>query len=297
MRHIFSWTRAVRMLTALGALAEGAHAFYQPPQDSTIGNTARCASLAQEMATIRAKGRLVVAISQEQVPLFHEKNPDGTWHGLDIRAARVVAKALQVPLVLLDTAQNANQVIKQVESGQADLGISMLSFSGSRSQKVLFAPTPYMKLRKCALINRLHLANAGNVSLHTLIKEYGTHIPIGIHQGTSYESFTKHHAPNAKYLYYTKWADVEQALIKGDILLALVDNMRMEQRIFSDFNFHLRVMPVLLPYYDNIYAIAHPQYPHLIQWIALLLMNNNSVTTTYEELKNMYGAKRTSTNH
>ena len=106
-----------------------------------------------DLKRICASGRLVVARYQGQRPPFFFRGEGGQWQGFDVDLAGDIAERLGVEYQPR-LAASFNDVVDLVADGSADLGISKLSITLERSQRVRFSK-PYMTVYQTLLVNRL----------------------------------------------------------------------------------------------------------------------------------------------
>lgn len=251
-------------------------------------------SLFGEIAFIQKKKKLVIALCKEEIDCFHSRNALGKLEGIDIDIAQLLGKTLTVPIHFMHT-KNYDRVIDAVASGKADLGVSMLSFSPERSLRVLYSPAPYIILNKSAMVNRIHLAKAGAVSLNDLIypskallKILGFFPYIGVQKNTSDVSYVKNRFPNARYKTYTTRKELYKNVADGKISIVFTDNRGLEDALKTDFNLNIKTMPLILTDKDPIHMIFSPYLPHFAQWASLLIKSNPSTNLTYGALKKKY---------
>jgi polar amino acid transport system substrate-binding protein len=249
------------------------------------------ADLTQDIQSIKDKGELVVAMHSKDQPPFYMTNKSGELIGFDVEVAKEIAKRLKVKLRFDRTAKTFDDVFDVVAQGNADIGISMLSFTPRRGLKVLFSK-PYFKLHKAGLINRVSIAKEGEVSIEELLtpsKKEGAQKPIiGVLQGTSYVRFVRVTFPDTEVTQIDEWKELIEKVKKGDITAIFSDSNDIKLAVSQDPNLVLEVKAVLLKDPDNLYIVYSKKYPDLPRWIDLVLENNEKFTISYDQLVSKY---------
>nr|WP_229499450.1 transporter substrate-binding domain-containing protein [Pseudoduganella ginsengisoli] len=201
------------------------------PSRSPLVKVADGRMLAPDIARIVNQGELVVAmLSTDTPPFFYAEG--GNLAGTDVDLARLVGSELGVPVRFDRSAKTYDGVVEAVAEGRADLGISRLARTLKRGQMVHFSNT-YMKLSHALLINRVNFAAiAGEQPLPQVIRNFnGT---LGVIAGSSWEEFGRRNFPKAKLVAYPTWADVVNAVKKGDVVAAYRDELEVLQILKKD---------------------------------------------------------------
>jgi ABC-type amino acid transport substrate-binding protein len=187
--------------------------------------------LAPDFARIVSRGQLVVAmLDTDTPPFFFEKN--GQLGGLEVDLARAIAKELGVPVRFDRSARTFNEVVDVVAAGKADLGISKLSRTLARMQRIRFS-NPYLSLGHGLILNRLKFTEfAGDRPLPDAIRDYrGT---LGVIAGSSFNDYAKRNFPNATLKLYANWPEVIAAVERGEIIAAYRDEFEIKRILRKD---------------------------------------------------------------
>jgi ABC-type amino acid transport substrate-binding protein len=187
--------------------------------------------LAPDFARIASRGELVVAMLDTDTPPFFFVR-DGQLVGLEVDLARSIAKELGVPVRFDRSAKTFNEVVEVVAAGKADLGISKLSRTLARMQRIRFS-NPYLSLGHAVILNRLKFAQlAGDRTLPDVIRDYrGT---LGVIAGSSFNDYAKRNFPNARLTQYASWPEVIAAVEKGDVIAAYRDEFEIKRLLRKD---------------------------------------------------------------
>lgn len=105
-----------------------------------------------DLRRICESGKLIVARYRGERPPFFFETSHG-WRGFDVDLARDVARRLGVDYEPY-LADSFDDVVEMVATQRADVGVSKLSVTLDRSQRVRFSK-PYMTVYQTLLINRL----------------------------------------------------------------------------------------------------------------------------------------------
>jgi ABC-type amino acid transport substrate-binding protein len=138
---------------------------------------------------------LRVAVTSFDLPSFHVRGPDGTLIGPEIEMAQQIGRALGVRVDFIDTAESFDSVVDFVATGRADIGVSKLSQTYGRLQRVRFSD-PYVKFRHAMLFNRAAIAREadGRAPAAVLQKYKGR---LGVIVGSAYVDFARRNFPEA----------------------------------------------------------------------------------------------------
>lgn len=120
---------------------------------SQTGQSVRGGTMPPDVQRILDRGKLVVALLDQDNPPFFRADAADQLTGLDIDLARAIADQLGVEVEFNRSAKTFDSVIKTVYNAQADLAISKLSRTLSRAKSIRFS-SPYLKMRQGLLVNR-----------------------------------------------------------------------------------------------------------------------------------------------
>lgn len=188
--------------------------------------------LAPDIARIVSRGELIVAMLNVDTPPFFYFDGKGQLIGLEVSLAAALAKELGVKLRFNRDATTFNSVVDLVAAGKADLAISKLSRTLSRSQTIAFS-NPYLTLNHALALNRVKFAQlASGRSLTDVIRAFDG--SIGVIAKSSFADYARTNFPRAKIQEYPSWANVQEALHKGDIVSAYRDEFEIKRILKAD---------------------------------------------------------------
>lgn len=189
---------------------------------------------APEITCIKMRGTLVVAMLNRDMPPFFMEDKDGNMVGIDVEIAQAMAQELGVKVAFNRTANTFDEVVEMVVNGQADFGISKLSLTLPRAEKVKFS-NPYVPLNKAVLINRLALEKARtspDESLESLLNKPSSR--IGVEADSSYVQYAKRIFPKATIVEFKSWdQDIAPKVLKGGLLAAFRDEWQVRKTMYS----------------------------------------------------------------
>ncbi|GAB2906549.1 transporter substrate-binding domain-containing protein [Paralcaligenes ginsengisoli] len=165
---------------------------------------ASAASYADGLAAIKAAGVLKVATSLSVTPYTYtngEMQPDGS----DVATAKQLAKDLGVELKIVGVPVASR--IPMLQTGKADLVISVLSMSPERAKVIDFS-RPYSLIREVIIAPR-------NVA----VKGYGDLVgkAVGVTRGTVEDKLVTENAKGAEIKRYEDVATLITAAVSGQV--------------------------------------------------------------------------------
>jgi polar amino acid transport system substrate-binding protein len=192
---------------------------------------------------IKERGKLIIAMLNEDHPPFFMVSKKGELYGLDVKLGTDIANQLGVEVEFTRKAKSFDEVIAMVIRKEADVAISKLSKTLERSEKVLFTD-PYIILRQGLLVDRLKIAR---IKEDEDPIEFITHLrgDIGVIASSSYVEFAQRMFPKATIKEFGTWEDVIAALEKGDILAAFRDELEIKKIIRAKPHISLDVQTVI----------------------------------------------------
>lgn len=231
------------------------------PANQVVGGT-----MPPEVQRILDRGKLVVALLDQENPPFFKTDTTDQLSGLDIDLARAIADQLGVEVEFNRSAKTFDGVIKTVYNAQADLAISKLSRTLSRAKSIRFS-RPYLKMRQGLLVNRLQIAQQSNGrSMTELIRNLQG--KVGVIRGSSYVGFMQKRFPKATVVEFPSWAEAVRAVSQGQVLAAYRDELEIKKTILSQPNTALTLQTIALSDTQDSIAIALPwKSQHLLAFV------------------------------
>lgn len=192
---------------------------------------------------IKERGKLIIAMLNEDQPPFFMVNEKGELYGLDVKLGKDIAKELGVDVEFNRKAKTFDEVIEMISRKEADVAISILSKTLKRAEKVLFTK-PYIILRQGLLVNRLKMARIREDEDPI---EFIMHLrgDLGVIASSSYVEFAQRMFPKATIKEFKTSKDILSALEKGDLLAAFYDEVEIKKIIRANPGISLDVQTVV----------------------------------------------------
>ena len=228
--------------------------------------------LPPDIARIKQRGKLIVAMYHDDRAPFFYTDQGGKLTGIDPTMARDIARRLGVNIEFDRTAQSFDAVVDTVVRGKADIGVSKLSVTLNRAQRASFTIN-YVEYHQSLLVNRLKLAalQAQNPGSDTLSLLMNTQAKIAVQKGTSYVDYAKLAFPRAQIVTMEN-QEIFRAAYQGDVLAAFDDENETGMFLKQNPEMAINVQSVIL--YDRIDPIGiavSPQDQHLLYWLNVYL--------------------------
>lgn len=243
------------------------------------------------MLDIIKKKKLIVAIYEEDTPPFYYKDENGKTKGIDVDIANAIAKNIHPDIVVEVTRQpkTFNDVIDIVSRGEADIGVSMLSYTAQRSRKVYYTKTPYINVRGALLVSQLAISQSGeSPTLNNIFSEKNNRT-LCVIEGSSYEVVAKKVLPYAVLVPVKSSKDLLPSVKSGKCFAFFEDDQGIRKRLIQDPQLNLRYqMIVLKDALDPINIVIAPQYPELAEFIELLIKHTASLRFDLDDLLRKY---------
>lgn len=215
-------------------------------------------------------GYLQVSMTKLDHPPFFMKNERGELIGVDVEIAKAMAEKLGVDVRFNRDANSFNEVIDIVSKGNADIGISKLSYTLERAKLVLYS-NPYIKLRKALLINRIQYAKIKAKRKATTLHELAAHedFTVGVVSKSSYENFAKSLFPNSDVKSFVLWNEqVLKGVSEGALLAAFRDELEIKKFLLLEPNANLNVLAIILKDQDDpIQMVMRADDNHFKDWV------------------------------
>jgi polar amino acid transport system substrate-binding protein len=244
-------------------------------------------ALPPDIARIRKRGRLVVAVAGVAIPPFVTIGADGTPTGTDIDIATDMAKALGVSLAFDHRARSGDEMIDIIAARDADLAISKLSETLDRALRVRFS-RPYLVLHQALLLNRLRFAQtAKGRDPMEMVQE--SDASIGVMTGGAYVEYAKRLLPRARLREYADWPSMIDAVRRGDVVAAYGDELEVRHALMADPAAPLQLRSAILADTRDPIGIALPwDSLSLLAWVDLYL-ETAAKPLDVDELLTRYG--------
>ncbi len=246
-------------------------------------------ALAPDIARIRARGRLVVAVAGFAAPPFVTVGADGAPAGTDIDIATDMAKTFGVDLAFDHRARTVDEIIDIIAARDADLAIARLSETLDRALRVRFS-RPYLVLRQALLLNRLRFAQTAR-GRDPLLVVQESDAPTAVIAGSAYVEYAKRLLPRARLREFGDWTAMIAAVQRGDVVAAYGDELDVKHALLTDPAAPLQLRSAILADTRDPIGIALPwDSLSLLAWVDLYLENAAKLLDV-DELLARYGRR------
>jgi polar amino acid transport system substrate-binding protein len=237
------------------------------------------------------KKKLVVAIYAEDTPPFFYKDKAGETIGIDVDIAKTIAKNIH-PDIEVEITRNAktfNEVIDIVSRGEADIAISLLSYTTQRSRKVHYTSTPYIIIRMALFVSQLAISQSGKTpTLNNIFSEKDKRT-LCVIEGSAYEEVAKKVLPHAVLVPVQASKDLLPSVQTGKCFAFFEDDQGIRKRFIKDPQLNLRYqMIVLKDELDPINIVISPKFPELAEFIELMIKHTPSLRFELDDLLKHY---------
>ena len=197
-----------------------------------------------------------------------------TYCGLDVSLSKGIADQLGVDVHFLRTAKTFNDTVDLVAKNKADIAISKISRTLTRTKKVLFS-NPYLNMRQSLLLNRVQFAEQSNGRRPEIaIRELTGN--VGVIQDSSYVGYTNQKFPKTIVNEQPSWPDVLKAARSGELVAAYRDELEVKRAILQDPSDAINFQTVVLTDTNDSIAMVLPwQSSHLREFVNQYLSSNN----------------------
>src|SRR3989344_4753974 len=234
---------------------------------------------------IKDRGYLIVSMIREDDPPYVMKNPQGQMIGIDISLAQDIAKNMGVDLKILRTATTYDDVVEQVFQGKADIGISNLSITLGRAEKVNYS-SPYVSLKKTILLNRANFFRTRQRQDDSLESFFRNGHKLGVMKGTSYVEFARLQFPQAEIVEYSNEDELIKALAVRQIAGIFWDEFELERILILYKEGPIRYIAVVMDVSSYKAGIAVPKGDlNFLRWINTFLQLNRKPLEISDLLK------------
>lgn len=245
--------------------------------------------LPPDIQKIKDRGSLQVAMYSKDVIPYLMADSMGQLSGNDVDLARNLASALQVDISIDRSAKTFNELVDLVASGKADIGLSLISRTLGRAEKVRFS-RPYVIVRPVLVLNRLTASRAGFDGNNPLKEMALFRGQLAEPKGNSYIDFAKAAFPKAKVLELATWDEVFNAVVEGKAMATLRDEIGVKNYLmkYPERSVQLKTIPIIeLAHADGLGIAVNSNSTHLLSWINLYL-ELNYPTRSAEDLVRIY---------
>lgn len=242
-----------------------------------------------DIQRIHERGKLVVAMFGQDIPPFFMHDQQGRFYGLDVEMARDIANKLGVEVEFNRQSRSFDQIIEILAKHEADVGISWISQTLERAEKVRYT-RPYFMQRQGLLINRLQLAKLPQKD-NPLQALNHPRAKVGVREGTSYVDFAHDIFPRSEIRAYPDWSPgIVQAVFEGELTAGYSDEIEIKKYIMKSPEASIKAGTAIIQDLADPIAMAVPWESHaLLDWLNIYIQEHardwdaDKVLQEYEE--------------
>ncbi|MHB8127915.1 MAG: substrate-binding periplasmic protein [Mobilitalea sp.] len=222
--------------------------------------------LSPDMERIISRGKIIVGIYSEDRPPFFFAKDNGELSGFDINLAQNIASYLGVGIEFNRQATTFNELTDLLIEGEVDMVVSKFSKTLDRAKIIRFSKT-YINLKRALLVNKVQAVKLG-IENYPMDYLREANFQIGVVEGTSFVEYSKEMFENATIIQYKQWDQAVEALVNGEILVALYDDNEVIRLVRQKPDIALYASVFVLKDQKDSIAIAVPwQSSQLLAWI------------------------------
>ena len=233
-----------------------------------------------DIQKIRKNGVLTIALLKDDIFPFFFYDKDEGFLGIDRQLINSIARALgsNVKLKIIRTAKTYDDIIKQVSTGKAHLGISKINYTPSRSLLVIYGDESYITLHPALLVNKKAILNQKDkFNAAEFFKAENKHRICTIARSSNAYTVSKLF-PGAIVMASKNEKIRDRKFVDGDCDALFLDDYDVKKKVTED--------PFLKKYYktavlDKVetpaYIVTNPKYPNLSHFIDDLVRNSTSL--------------------
>jgi len=243
-----------------------------------------------DIKKIIERGYIEVAmISVDSPPFFQVDNPETpckgnsddfvtfdnkVYCGLDVSLSKGIADQLGVDVHFIRSANTFNDTVDLVFENKADIAISKISRTLSRTKKVSFSK-PYLTMKQSLLLNRVQFAEQSSGKRPEIaIRELTGN--VGVIQDSSYVGYTTQKFPKTIVNEQPSWPEVLKAARNGNLVAAYRDELEVKRAILQDPSDAINFQTVVLTDTNDSVAMVLPwQSSQLREYVDQYLSSNN----------------------
>lgn len=233
-----------------------------------------------DIQKILKNGVLTVALLQDDIFPFFFYDKEAGFLGIDRELINAIARALgpNIKLKIIRTAKTYDDIIKQVSSGKAHLGVSKINYTPARSLKVIYGDESYITLHPALLVNKKAIPqqtdkfNAGKFfsarnkhKICTIFESSNAYIVSKFFPGAVVVASENEKARDKKFA-------------EGKCDALLLDDYDVKKKLEEDsFLKKFYKVAILEHGKTSAYIVTNPQYPNLSDFIDDLVRNSTSL--------------------
>lgn len=223
------------------------------------------------------KGKLTVAMIQDDVDVFCETKEDGTLTGIDVELAQNIANSLGVTLTVDRSYDTHDKLTDSLINGSADLVISTYSLTTDRMGYIKISD-PYLTTRLGVMVNKQALVR-NEIEKNPIDYMKSNPVKIAAIRNSSHANNVLEMFPNSELVEMNTYDEMCQAVRSGEVFGYLCG----EAKFLLDYTLdpELSLYTQVFVFSDALekYCIGvSPNNPDLLQFVNAYLNSSKSIT-------------------
>lgn len=238
------------------------------------------AATGHDIADIKRRKVLRVAVLSKNLEPFIVVTKTRRLGGIDHELAESIAMSLGVKLVLDRSSKTFDEVVEKVAKGDADIGVSKLSMTIDRAQRVIFTE-PYARFDKTLVLNKFfyqkHFPDTHSRGSFKSVMNR-PNVRIGVIKDSSYAYNAREIFPDAITIEYGNWKKLRDDLMTGKIDALMRDDFEVKRWYMKTPSLNSYVVSVRLrDQPDFAHVVVHPSGQMLSRWLDRYITNVKAV--------------------
>lgn len=227
------------------------------------------AEMTPDIAPIVERRTLVVAMHRVDLYPLYYVDEHRELRGHDVDLARAIARDLGVGLEIRRDAATFDEVVEMIRCGSADMGISLVSITPTRSLKVRFSD-PYLIIHPVVIMNR----RSSERLVGDVIRDDSGDRPLIIVEptGNSYIGIAQSLYPGSIVKIVDDWPAAMQSVIDMSADMVIRDEIGLANLMEENKNLSILLSLAVINDVNDYIGVVLPEgSAHLERWVNIFL--------------------------
>ncbi len=239
------------------------------------------------------KGKLIVAMINEEVPIFCETQVDGSVAGIDVNLAQAIANSLGVTLEINRESNTYDEMTKLLVTGNVDLVISTYSLTPERAACINIS-NPYLTTRIGVMVNKKELVKH-RIEKNPIDYMKTNNIKLAALKNSAHVSMLPEMFPKVQVVEMDSYQEIYTAVRNGDIFGYMCGEMRFLCDYYEDETLPLYTQVFVFSDAPDNYCVGvAPDNLDLLSFVNSYLESSKIITVKdfEQKLKEKIGATK-----
>jgi len=244
--------------------------------------------MAPDIAAIKARGTLRIAIPDQDLFAFFEEDEEGNLSGIDIDLARNIADALGVEAEFVRIGGAYSNLTENLKQGNVDVVIATFSHILDRIQYIDFTE-PYLSLRFAVMVNKSAMVTAG-IDHNPVPYMKENPVDIAVNAGTSHVDVAQMLFPDANIILTDSYEEACRMVADGEAFATLSGELEFYTQYLNHRDLSVYVTTYAFDDVKDEFCVGVSRdCPQLLDFINLYL--STSLPITVEDVEGIYDEK------